>query len=281
MRRLLIRPGAIGDCILSFPALEYLKTDYTEVWISSAVVPLVTFADKVRAISSTGLDLAGVGDIDTPEKLASELRSFDSVVSWYGSAREEFREAMRRIGSRFDFHAALPPSEYRGHAVDFFARQVGAQQGLAPHIGVNRAASRDSVVIHPFSGGARKNWPLAHFRELALRLPLSIEWSAGPEELLPEAVRFDNLEALASWMSGSRLYIGNDSGVTHLAAAVGIPVIALFGPTSPETWAPRGENVTVIRSQPIEKLPVEMVLDAATRKFVTTTSLRSWLGKLL
>src|SRR5690348_2342755 len=85
MRRLLIRPGAIGDCILSLPALEYLTADYTEVWISSPLVPLIQFADAVRPLSSTGLDLLGVGDLPMAAGLMEKLRTFDSVVSWYGT----------------------------------------------------------------------------------------------------------------------------------------------------------------------------------------------------
>ena len=94
MRRLLVRPGAIGDCILSLPALEYLAADYTELWISSPVVPLIHFADAVRALSSTGLDLVGVGDLEMPAPLMEKLQSFDSVVSWYGTNRPEFHEAL-------------------------------------------------------------------------------------------------------------------------------------------------------------------------------------------
>ena len=61
MRRLLIRPGAIGDCIVSLPALEYLRADYTEVWAASANLPLIRFADRARSIASTGLDLLELG----------------------------------------------------------------------------------------------------------------------------------------------------------------------------------------------------------------------------
>jgi ADP-heptose:LPS heptosyltransferase len=58
-------------------------------------------------------------------------------------------------------------------------------------------------------------------------------------------VRIENLYELACWLASARLYIGNDSGITHLAAAVGTPVLALFGPTDPDVWAPRGANVRV------------------------------------
>ena len=80
MRRLLIRPGAIGDFIVSLPALERLKTDYLEVWAASPNVPLARFADRARSIASTGLDLLGIAD--TPPGLIDELRGFDSIVSW-------------------------------------------------------------------------------------------------------------------------------------------------------------------------------------------------------
>src|SRR5215472_11371085 len=62
MRRLVIRPGAIGDFIVSLPALECLRTDYFEVWTASRTAPLVQFADQVRPIASTGLDLVGITD---------------------------------------------------------------------------------------------------------------------------------------------------------------------------------------------------------------------------
>lgn len=265
MRRLIIRPGAIGDCILSFPALQHLCTESTEIWISSAVVPLVDFASAVRPLASTGLDLMGIGDIEIPARLKERLQSFDSIVSWYGANRLEFREALASLGIPCEFHTALPPTDFNGHAIDFFARQVGAPDGLVPRIDLQSSTSRDTIVIHPFSGSPRKNWALASYVELAKRLPLKTEWTCGPEEQLPDAMRFDNLRDLAAWIAGARLYIGNDSGITHLAAAVGATTIAIFGPSSPDTWAPRGENVTVLRSNQIESLSVSDVLKVANR----------------
>ncbi len=229
------------------------------------MVPLIQFAGTVRPLSTTGLDLVGVGDLETPEHLMKKLRTFDSIVSWYGTNRPEFRDALAKSGVPCEFHAALPPLSYKGHAIDFFAAQVGAPAGLIPRIQAQSSTTRDSVVIHPFSGGARKNWPLHRYCELAAQLPCEIEWSAGPEEQLPEAVRFPNLPLLADWMAGARLYIGNDSGITHLAAAIGTRTLALFGPTAPGIWGPRGENVSVLRRDPIEQLQVEEVLSAANR----------------
>ncbi len=266
MRRLVIRPGAIGDCILAVPAIQYLACDYTEVWIPSAVTPLCRgLADVIQPLASTGIDLVGVGDLEMSGSLARRLRSFDSIVSWYGANRPEFREAMSSTGVPCEFHSALPPRDYRGHAIDFFLDQVGGPPGAVPRIEVFPRAKRESVVIHPFSGSPRKNWPLERYRALTTRLSYLVEWSAGPQEELAEATRFADLYELAEWIAGARLYIGNDSGITHLAAATGVATVALFGPTCPETWAPRGENVTVLRSNPLEQLEVDQVLIAANR----------------
>lgn len=250
MKRLLIRPGAIGDCILSLPALEHLNAGYTEVWVPSVVVPLIGFADRVCAISSTGIDRLEIDD-----NLRKRLDGFDEIVSWYGANRPEFRAALNAV-----FHAALPPADCGLHATDFFARQVGAPCGLLPRLPVVRPTAHRSIVIQPFSGSAKKNWPLDRYRALAARLPLPVTWIAGPEEKLEGAQRFDNLRELAGFIAGAALYIGNDSGITHLAAASGAPTLALFSATNPKVWAPRGANVTVLKDAPID-----VVLEAANR----------------
>lgn len=262
MRRLLIRPGAIGDCILSFPALEYLTTDETEIWISTPVVPLVSFAKRTHSIASTGLDLVGIEDVNMPSGLLDRLRSFDEIVSWYGANRPPFRQALLGLGVPCTFHAALPSASSVIHATEFLARQVGRPDGFVPQIAVPPAVPRGTVVIHPFSGSARKNWPLPLFKDLAARLPYPVEWSAGPEEDLAEAVRFADLADLAHWLAGARLFIGNDAGITHLAAAVGVPTLALFGETDPRVWAPRGSHVRVLRCNPLAGLSVDSVLAA-------------------
>ncbi len=245
VRRLVIRPGAIGDFVVSLPALEHLKTDDCEVWTATPNVPLAGFADSARSIAGTGLDLVGVAD--PPASLWDRLRSFDSIVSWYGANRPEFREAVAELP--FTFLDALPKTGSL-HATDFYLQQVGAPPGGIPRLRCD-VPCEDFAVIHPFSGSAKKNWPLDKFRALADRLArtMPVHWCAGDDDPpLSDAVRIPDLWDLACWLARARLYIGNDSGITHLAAAVGTPVLALFGPASdPAVWAPRGEHVRVMR----------------------------------
>lgn len=265
MRRLLIRSGAVGDCIVSLPALEYLAADHTEVWIPSGVVRLIPFAHRVRPLPSTGISLAGVGDLEMPEVLRIHLKSFDSIVSWYGANRPEFRQALLSLGVACEFQDALPPANYHGHAIDFFARQVGARPGQQPRIQFKPSPQRDSVVIHPFSGSVKKNWPEPRYRELASKLRRTVEWTAGPEDELLDATRFDDLAELAGWIAGARLYIGGDSGIAHLAAAAGVATLALFGPSPPQVWGPRGRDVTILAADSMEQLSVATVLATANR----------------
>ena len=251
VRRLLIRPGAIGDLIVSLPALESLRSGYLEVWVASPNVPLVRFADRVRSIAATGLDLLGV--VDAPPRLLDDLRGFDSIVSWYGANRPDFRSLIRTLGLPFHFFPALPAHSTGYHATDFYldqVRELCASTGEPiPRIPC-LAKREDFAVIHPFSGSAAKNWPLENFRRMArgLERRMRVEWCAGPEDPpLVGAERFDDLYELACWLARASLYVGNDSGITHLAAAVGTPVLALFGPTDPAVWGPRGSHVRVMR----------------------------------
>jgi ADP-heptose:LPS heptosyltransferase len=125
-------------------------------------------------------------------------------------------------------------------------------------------ARRPVVALHPGSGGAQKCWPRARYAELAERLlgrgygvlillgpaeaPCSAGWQAfaGRWSAAVCAANLD-LPLVAALLRRCAAYVGNDSGVTHLAAALGVPTLAIFGPTDPGRWAPLGPRVRVLR----------------------------------
>jgi ADP-heptose:LPS heptosyltransferase len=261
VRRLILRPGAIGDTIVGLPALERLCSkdsgaDFAEIWAPSRNLPLLRHLAPVRAFTTVQLDLL---EINPPPALIERLRTFDEIVSWYGAAREEFRAALQAVGVPFRLLRALPPEGCGCHAVDFYLRQVGveieASQDIVPRLPAPRCPGtfRDGfIAIQPFSGSPKKNWDLASFRAAAARLTkltgLRCEWCAGPEEELPGARRFGGLDALANWLSSSTLYLGNDSGISHLAAVCGVPSVVVFLATDSSVWAPRGPAVSVLEA---------------------------------
>jgi hypothetical protein len=239
--------------------MESLQAGYTEVWAASPNLPLARFADRARSIASTGLDML---EFNANQQLMQQLRGFDSIASWYGTNQPEFRACVK--GLPFEFFTAIPPGDCGMHAADFFAAQVGAPTDPAiPRIECLRGDG-GLAVIHPFSGSPKKCWPLDRYQALARQLEphMPVRWCAGPEERLPDAVRIADLYELACWLATARVYIGNDSGITHLAAAVGAPVVALFGPTDPRIWAPRGRQVRVIAKSAIADITVDEVLAA-------------------
>lgn len=121
------------------------------------------------------------------------------------------------------------------------------------------APTSDRVLIHPGSGGRSKCWPVERFEELAAfwtRAGRQVVWMVGPVEqewygepfrrrLLRSGPVFceEDLIRAASVIAAADLFVGNDAGVTHLAAALGRPVIALFGPTDSRVWRPLGPSV--------------------------------------
>lgn len=225
--------------------MEHLRVDHTEVWCAEQNRPLARFADSTSSIASTGLDLV---ELNAPERTIERLSAFDEVVSWYGANRPEFQEAV--AGLPFTFFPALPAGLHL-HAADFYGKQAGGDLPAVPSIPVPEFARQDFVIVHPFASSPKKRWPFERFQELARRIG-NVRWCAGPEEPLHDAMRVPDLYDLACWIATARAYIGNDSGITHLAAAVGTPVIALFGPTDESIWAPRGPHVRVLPNMDAE-----------------------------
>ncbi|GAB4368809.1 MAG: hypothetical protein OHK0021_11910 [Bryobacter sp.] len=248
MRRLVLRPGGIGDTILSFPAIAHLSP--AAVWLRGEMKPLWPGS---ASLLEKGVDR--ILDQAPPELFAD----FDEIHSWYGAKRDDFRAAVEAVHPRVFWYEALPPANAGVHAADFFATQVGAPLPALPSIAVPPRRNR-VVWIHPFSGSARKNWPLGNFELLARYLEAagrSVQFLRAPHQSFPGAQLFEDLAVLAEYLAGGALYIGNDCGITHLAAAVGAKTLALFETTDPATWAPRGERVRVLERPSVEQILAE------------------------
>lgn len=185
------------------------------------------------------------------------------VVHWLPSFPETGPDAVAAIQAR---HLAALGLHYVPAPFDLM---VGDNGGNEP---VELPGSGPWLAVAPGSGQARKNWPLSHYyevsRALAWQFSLKVVWLAGPAEEAAQPyleglaqaqghllLANRPLSRVARVLRRCRLYLGNDSGLTHLAAAVAGPdVLALFGPTDPRVWAPLGPQVHVL-SAPCPQAP--------------------------
>ena len=233
--------------------MESLRTGYTEVWCAAPNVALARFADRAQSIVAAGLDRLGfLPAEDTIER----LRSFDSVVSWYGANRPDFRELTAMLGLPITFFPALPDGTC--HAVDYYNRQalsLGGMPSRFPEIECPRVR-RNGALIHPFASSPAKRAPIGVLERIAEELErhMPVQWLCGPEENLPGALRIDDLYELALRLSAARIFVGNDSGISHLAAAVRTPCFTIFQASDPALWAPRGPAVWIMRPIPPSSL---------------------------
>ena len=292
MRLLSIIPGAIGDFVLTLPAVAWLRSrlrpDWLELWVSRVNLPLARslgYADGALALQDTGIE-----SYPPAQRCLRRMQTFDRILSWWGSGNPEFVDRVRAIHPQVDFLRALP-READLHMVEFRRAQLNrifeSTPGFPATPQIHWTEDEDRfagefwaarpgnlrVAVHPGASGARKRWPAQKFARLARSLsrdpnrrllllegPLDSdvvnEVRAGLAEDSPrwEPVRIQNLARLAAVLSRCQLYIGNDSGITHLAAALGVRTIALFLETDPRVWAPRGPRVQLLRRPSLEQV---------------------------
>jgi ADP-heptose:LPS heptosyltransferase len=218
-----------------------------------------------------------------------------SIYSFVSAAGDEATENLKRhAGGEAKVMALVPrpPEGYARHASEFLAEQLthstvihsAVMQMLksvaARGISAGRSAAGD-VVIHPGSGSPAKCWPLERFLKLIEkfahkhRVVRVLLGEAELERLKPADVA--SLEsagaevrkpptylALFNELRTASLFVGHDSGPSHLAGLMGVPTLALFGPTDPAVWKPLGPHVSVLRGEPLEKLSLNDVYKIAT-----------------
>jgi heptosyltransferase-2 len=296
---LLIRAGALGDVLLLRAAVSALRASGHAV---SLLAPSPCGA-ALRGHGPSDVDsvlpwesamFAGLltDHANVSPDLRAALAPFHVVIAYTASVDLLQGLARATPSAELIAHSPLPPPS-GPHAADWLAQAVarlGSDPSLTPPAiaatseeeaqarpWLERLAPR-FLAIHPGSGSRRKNWPADRFAALTDRFaggqpfllvegPADAE-AAAPASRLPSAVRARDLppRVLGAVLARAGVYVGNDSGVSHLAAAWGARVLALFGPTDPAQWAPVGPRVRVLRAKDtkMESLPLEEVERAAS-----------------
>src|SRR6266481_2018383 len=285
-RILVIRGGAIGDFILTLPAVKALRDArpqaHMEILGYKHIAVLAEkrfYAQAVHSIEYAPLARFFARNSELPAEFADYFASFDLIVSYLYDPDRIFEINLRRCGVQNLICGAARIVENAGHAARQLARpieQVGINvvdfaERIFPSI-EDREFAREFlasvqppiIAIHPGSGSHEKNWPLenwiglfspgSRFADLEGLVVISGEADDAQTNQLEREwknrdVRFARnlpLPRLAAVLERS-IFIGHDSGISHLAAAAGANCILLFGPTDPDVWAPMNENMRVLR----------------------------------
>ena len=289
-RILIIRGGAIGDFILTLPALKALRDAYPDTHIEilgykhiAAVAENRFYAQAVRSIEYGRLSSFFTTNSELPAELADYFATFHLIITYLYDPDRIFEKNLRRCGVENLLCGPAKIVETGGHAARQLAQpieQLGITVAdLTEQIFLSaddrqfaraflRNLSRPIVAIHPASGSEKKNWSLQNWIELFSSggdsliggkcfslLVISGEADQAQTEQLEREwgdrnVRFAKglpLPHLAAVLEQS-IFIGHDSGISHLAAAAGANCLLLFGPTNPNVWAPQNKNVQVLRA---------------------------------
>jgi len=299
-RILVIRGGAIGDFVLTLPAIKLLRDRFPEAHLEvlghkhiAALAERRFYADAVRSIESGALARFFAKNSQLPAELTSYFGGFDLVLSYLYDPDGVFETNVKNSGCA-RFIAGPSKLDNSEHAALQLARPLAAL-GLfladpSAHLfptdddrNVIRSL-RGSVVFHPGSGSETKNWPIENWIELgdallanghSLMIIAGEADTARTQQLklawIGKPVRFAEnllLPHLAALFEDS-FSIGHDSGISHIAAAVGARCLLLFGWTDPAIWAPANNKVRVLRAPEgkMQLLDVETTIAAADRLF--------------
>lgn len=278
MRLLLARAGALGDVLLLRRGIAAARrAGHAVTLLAPAPGALLTGhgpADVESHLDWEAREMAALlGGARVPAGAWRDALDACDIALACTRQVDVVHALARRVPITLALDPQPPPGA--GPAWSWLVRPLaafGIDTGVAPSPLVAKGAERDAarpwrerlparfLALHPGSGGRAKNWPFGRFLELADALAPDQPWLLvlGPAEtawlddarLPPRAVvaRELPLRTLAALLADAGLFVGNDAGVTHLAAACGAPTLALFGPTDPETWAPDGARVATLRA---------------------------------
>lgn len=302
-RVVLIFPGALGDLLLATPTLRALTRHHAGAHsllvVSDALCSLARAARLAERVES--LDGGGAAWLFGGSACPDWLAARPVVYCWLGRRDEAARARLSVVAASATF-LSVERGAQTTHAAAAYARAAGvpakldtlrraAQLELPGSSLADRmlAGTRGPVLaLHPGAGGQGKRWAMAGFSAVArwwkdqggTVLALAGPAEADPLELDAPVVRDWPLPDLAALLGRIDLYCGNDSGVSHLAGAMGAVGAVVFGPTEPRRWRPLGSGLATVRGRggtsgiSLSALPASRVVDALRRCYLDKVQTR-------
>ena len=244
------------------------------------------YAEEILSIDQKGMATFFVREGSLDFTLSQFFKTFDLIVVFGKDGEGTVIKNLKRVcQGRILQINSFPPWDEKIHLTDHLLKQM-AQHGLPASESTPRLHLKESdrewaknfwkskglaleerskvIILHPGSGSKKKVWPLERFLNLAQylqeHLSSKILVVLGPAEGSEVEKAFEGmgpnefilakgltLLQLASVMEGCWFFIGNDSGISHMAAALGLPTIVIFGPTDQNVWSPKGEKTFVVQ----------------------------------
>ncbi len=295
-RALVIRGGALGDFLLTLPVVSALREAAPDSRIEVLAYPDIAslavaggLVDAARSIEYGPLAGFFTREAVLDPALREYFASFDLVLSYLYDPDGIFAENLRTAGVKRLLTGPHRPSG-NSHAIDQLAAPLTQLQlplgRRAIRLKIAPTAHEGPLVaLHPGSGSPAKNWPNVYWRQVAEKilsehpaLQLAIVGGEADANVIAplrdlgssKQVEFwENLSLpeLAAHLAGAVLYLGHDTGVSHLAAVAGTPALLLFGPTDPGVWGPPHDHVRVLGAPEgkLEDLSPGAVLSAVAR----------------
>ena len=305
-RILVIRGGAIGDFLVTLPLLAALRDRLPGNRLEILGYPHIAdlartyhLVDAVHPIDSRPLAGFFARGAALDPTLSTFFAGFHLVVSLLFDPDRIFQGNVASVSKAQFLQGLHRPDETVGrHAsdqiLDVLQRLAIFDADPVPRLAQPHPDRGPSgiLAVHPGSGSATKNWPEARWCELlealASRSSLRFLLIGGEAEegrlerlasRLPrerrEILRSQPLPTVAERLRGCHGFIGHDSGITHLAAAVGLPGIALWGPSRAQVWSPRGGDIQPLFAESgLESLQVSTVHQALERHLPGLVSTR-------
>jgi lipopolysaccharide heptosyltransferase I len=281
-RLLVVRLSALGDVIHTIPAVVALRERFEVAWaVEAPYRELVEIVAGVRAIP-VSLKKWSLRNI---REARDAVRGFDVAIDFQGLIKSALLArasgAQHRIGFAKEFVREKPAAwlmnhcrhiDPSRHVVEWNTQLAGVEKvpdvDFGGFVGRSPLVVGRQVVLLPGAGRKEKQWP--YFAELAKRIDALVVWGPGEERLARETgARMappTNLRELARLLRDARLVIGGDTGPLHLAAALGTPVVGLYGPTNPARNGPYGQLGNVVESYSTTKSMRSIGVDDVMRK---------------
>jgi heptosyltransferase-3 len=308
-RVLVIFPGALGDLMCLMPALAAISRRHSGASVElMARIELARLAAG-RTVIARGhsIDAREVGALFTDEPPANSnarrfFADFERIYSFFASDDQRFRARLAAAtDGHVSFHPFRPSGDGHVSAAYLRATEIEIDERASPvdsrleptpddlaaasrAIAQSKCAVSNLIVIFPGSGSPGKNWPADKFAALASKLSLSMSNRAsvavilGPAEISLEPIFRESgvpvlkdldLPTVAAIARVASAFVGNDSGVSHLAAAAGASGVVIFGPTDPARWGPMPAgtdgHIVILRRTPIASIEPDEVASALGR----------------